>query len=144
MLRYRRIRERLDRNAKKVPNRHCGRFAGWALKAGGLNIGSHNGRDYGPYLQDNGFSTVSSDGYTPQTGDVAVFQNYPDKRAKQVTFKDGMDVTGSPTSCNQIQEDIREGRLESILAGLIEVRRSLTSSIGPHCAPRPALMNTQS
>jgi len=67
----------LDRNAKKVPNGHCGRYVGWALKAGGLNIGSHNGKDYGPYLQDSGFTTVSTDGYTPQTGDVAVFQNYP-------------------------------------------------------------------
>jgi len=29
--------------------------------------------NYGPFLQQKGFNSVSMNGYTPQTGDIAVF-----------------------------------------------------------------------
>ena len=67
---------RLDHNA--VPaygNGRCGHWVGWAL-TGDQNGHYPNGKDYGPYLQGLGFSEVSSDGYQPQAGDVAVIQPY--------------------------------------------------------------------
>jgi RHS repeat-associated protein len=68
----------LDRNARDNPSTGwCGRAVGRALTAGGSNTGSHNGKDYGPYLLNNGFSTVPSSGYSPEAGDVAVIQPYP-------------------------------------------------------------------
>ena len=68
---------------------HCGRYVGWALTAGGANTGSHNGKDYGPYLLDSGFTEVSSTGYQPQTGDVVVIQSYPGNSAGHVAGFDG-------------------------------------------------------
>jgi RHS repeat-associated protein len=55
----------------------CGRAMGKALAAGGQNVGSHDGKDYGPYLLGAGFHQVSPNGYQPQPGDTAVFQPYP-------------------------------------------------------------------
>ena len=70
----------LNHNAS--PNLHstgwCGRYIWLALKAGGLGqVGSHAGKDYGPPLLNNGFSSVSQTGYQPQPGDIAVIQPYP-------------------------------------------------------------------
>ncbi|HVO79155.1 MAG TPA: RHS repeat-associated core domain-containing protein [Terriglobales bacterium] len=67
----------LDNNAQPYSTGWCGRYVGRALAAGGANVGSHNGKDYGPYLSDAGFSEVPLDGYQPQAGDVAVVQPYP-------------------------------------------------------------------
>jgi len=68
----------LDRNARLNPSTGwCGRYVGWALTAGGANTGRHNGKDYGRYLTNNGFSPVSPDGYSAEAGDVAVIQPYP-------------------------------------------------------------------
>jgi RHS repeat-associated protein len=67
----------LDSNALPAYGKgRCGRHVGVALAAGGLNVGSHNGKDYGPYLLDAGFSEVSPNGYQPRSGDVVVFQPY--------------------------------------------------------------------
>ena len=72
----------LDHNAlPRYGKGRCGEFVGKALKAGGIDLESspghyHNGKDYGAYLLDAGFSEVSSDGYKPQAGDVTVFQPY--------------------------------------------------------------------
>jgi len=68
----------LDRNAAVKPSSGwCGRYVGFALKAGGLNIGSHNGKDYGTYLLSNGFSSAQPNNYLPEAGDVAIIQPYP-------------------------------------------------------------------
>jgi RHS repeat-associated protein len=55
----------------------CGRYLGSALQAGGINVGSHDGKDYGPYLASNGFSQVAPNNYQPQPGDIIVIQPYP-------------------------------------------------------------------
>jgi len=52
----------------------CGKYVGWALAAAGLNIGSHNGGDYGPYLIKAGFDSMSTDN-SPETADIAIFQS---------------------------------------------------------------------
>ena len=67
----------LDNNAQPYSTGLCGRYVGRALAAGGSDVGSHNGKDYGPYLLDAGFSEVPLDGYQPQAGDVVVIQPYP-------------------------------------------------------------------
>ena len=67
----------LDNNAQRQSTGLCGRYVGRALAAGGADVGSHNGKDYGPYLSDAGFSEVPLDGYQPQAGDVSVVQPYP-------------------------------------------------------------------
>jgi RHS repeat-associated protein len=66
----------LNNNAKPHSTGLCGRAVGNALAAGGQNVGSHNGKAYGPYLVGAGFHRVSPDGYQPQPGDVGVIQPY--------------------------------------------------------------------
>jgi type VI secretion system secreted protein VgrG len=51
-----------------------GSKSGLALAAGGAETGSHNGKDYGPFLEKAGFEALSPNGYNPQAGDVAVIQ----------------------------------------------------------------------
>jgi RHS repeat-associated protein len=67
----------LDWNATKKSRHQCGHWVGIALGAGGYTHGTRNGREYGPYLLSDGWSSVSQSDYTPQTGDVVVFQPYP-------------------------------------------------------------------
>jgi hypothetical protein len=51
-----------------------------AIRAGGVAIippGGHNyAEDYGPSLENAGFTRISTDNYVPQKGDVVVFQSY--------------------------------------------------------------------
>ena len=56
----------------------CATYVKGALADGGISINPHptDAKDYGPYLEQYGFSPVSPGGYTPQIGDVAVIQNY--------------------------------------------------------------------
>lgn len=68
----------LDNNAQPHSTSKCGRYVGKALKAGGIDVGNHDGKDYGPYLKDAGFSEVSPDNYDPLAGDVVVIQPYPE------------------------------------------------------------------
>jgi RHS repeat-associated protein len=67
----------LDNNAHAASTGECGRYIALALAAGNDDIGSHNGKDYGPYLSAGGFASVSPDNYQPQAGDVIVMQPYP-------------------------------------------------------------------
>jgi RHS repeat-associated protein len=64
----------LNANANDASTGWCGRYVGWALDAGGTPVGSHAGGDYGPYLTQAGFVTVPLAGYSPQQGDIAIFQ----------------------------------------------------------------------
>ncbi len=67
----------LNHNAQKTSG-NCGHYIWLALKAGGQgNVGSHNGKDYGPNLLENGFAVVPQADYQPQAGDIAVIQPYP-------------------------------------------------------------------
>ena len=67
----------LNHNAHQSSTGWCGRYIWLALKAGGLGqVGSHAGKDYGPYLLNNGFSPVPQTGYQPQPGDIGIIQPY--------------------------------------------------------------------
>lgn len=73
--------EHLDGNASARSQGHCLRNVREAIQAGGGSTGSTlSARDFGPNLERAGFSSVAdhrSAGYTPQRGDVAVFQAVP-------------------------------------------------------------------
>ena len=62
------------------PNQNCAKYVRWALEAGGINTKGHPvpAKNYGPFLEGQGFSKVSPDNYTPQPGDIAVIQPYPE------------------------------------------------------------------
>jgi RHS repeat-associated protein len=61
------------------PEQNCAKYVRWALEAGGINTNGHpvSAKNYGPFLQGQGFSNVSPNNYTPQPGDIAVIQPYP-------------------------------------------------------------------
>ena len=69
-----------DAHALSGSSGQCALYVRKALAAGGLTSfdSTHpvDAKDYGPYLGSAGFSEVSTGGYTPQEGDVAVFQPY--------------------------------------------------------------------
>ncbi len=73
--------QHLDANAGARSQGHCLRSVREAVQAGGGNTGSTlSARDFGPNLERAGFSSVAdhrSAGYSPQRGDVAVFQAVP-------------------------------------------------------------------
>ena len=60
------------------PNQNCAKYVRWALEAGGINTNGHPvpAKNYGPFLEGQGFSKVSPDNYTPQPGDISVIQPY--------------------------------------------------------------------
>lgn len=69
----------LRRNARVASTGYCATFVRLALEAGGLNTVGHPvwARNYGPFLESRGFSQVSTSGYVPQAGDIAVMPPYP-------------------------------------------------------------------
>jgi RHS repeat-associated protein len=74
----------LNENAAAYSQHACARYIRYALEAGfGLQKDALRGktplpaRQYGPFLQGKGFSTVPNAGYSPKMGDIRVFQPYP-------------------------------------------------------------------
>lgn len=69
----------LVQNALPQSNGDCAEHVRIALKAGGIPTQGHPvyGKDYGPFLLQRGFSQVPPDNYSPQVGDIVVFQAYP-------------------------------------------------------------------
>jgi Type IV secretion system pilin len=69
----------LNANARSTSQGQCALYVRQALAAGGLTSfdTNHPGSayQYGPYLINAGFTTVSSSGYVPLQGDVIVFAN---------------------------------------------------------------------
>ncbi|GJD49976.1 hypothetical protein OPKNFCMD_2712 [Methylobacterium crusticola] len=65
-------------NTGSASRHHCLRAVRQAIEAGGVSLKTRvaNAKDAGPSLVEVGFSVVSSAGYTPRKGDVAVIQNY--------------------------------------------------------------------
>jgi hypothetical protein len=57
----------------------CAAYVRIGLEAGGANTTGHplEAKNYGPTLEKNGFTPVSSENYYPQPGDTAVFQPHP-------------------------------------------------------------------
>jgi RHS repeat-associated protein len=57
-------------------NGHCALHIRSGLQDAGINTSNHptGAKDYGPYLTKWGFSSVSQEGYTAETGDIVVVQ----------------------------------------------------------------------
>ena len=55
----------------------CAKHVRLALEAAGVNSAGHpvSAKDYGPFLRNRGFATVSHAGYVPQLGDIVVIQH---------------------------------------------------------------------
>lgn len=76
-------------------NGMCAKYVRQAIEAGGVKLDPStrpvSAKDYGPYLEANGFKEVSTDNYVPQAGDVAVIQGYPagpiDPNTGEPTYK---------------------------------------------------------
>lgn len=83
----------LDASAQPSSTGQCALYVRQALAAGGLTSfdTNHpaNAYQYGPYLTSAGFTTVSSSGYTPQTGDVIVFQPVAGHPSGHIEMYDG-------------------------------------------------------
>ena len=76
----------LDAHAHKTSQHHCARAVRMGLEAGGLNTTGRPelAKDYGPFLEGNDFSEVSSNDfgalfnpYSPEKGDIVVIQPGP-------------------------------------------------------------------
>jgi len=67
----------LNANAHATSQHYCARYVQDAIRGGGIDIPGANANDFGPVLASNGFESVSSAGYTPQTGDVVQFDAVP-------------------------------------------------------------------
>ena len=61
---------------------NCARAVRLAITAGGINTDarpkSKSAKDYGPYIEEWGFSLVNEPNYLPVRGDVRVIQNHPE------------------------------------------------------------------
>jgi hypothetical protein len=82
----------LDKAAGGKSLGKCAKYVRQALEAGGLNTSGHpvDAKDYGPFLESKGFSKVdTSNGYTPQKGDIAVLPSNDSSDAGHVTMYDG-------------------------------------------------------
>ena len=68
----------LNNNAQPKPIGYCAKYVRTALEAGGLNTSGRPGAaaDYDNYLPTLGFNNVSSTNYTPQRGDIVVFNRF--------------------------------------------------------------------
>jgi hypothetical protein len=67
----------MDAHALSRSSHHCAMYCRLGMEAGGLSTGdrprSGDAGDYGPFLLRHGAQTVPQDSYTPQVGDVVVF-----------------------------------------------------------------------
>lgn len=64
---------------KSKKDKECAKYVRLALEAGGIDTAGHpkHAKDYGDFLKKIGFHEVSKEGYSPQKGDIRVWQNYP-------------------------------------------------------------------
>jgi len=69
----------LNDHALDKSSGRCAYYVRQALEAGGINTNPHpvSAKNYGSYLSNWGFSTVSPSNYTPAKGDIGVIQPYP-------------------------------------------------------------------
>ena len=80
----------------------CATYVRQALEAGELSTAGHpvDAKNYGPFLQMQGFSKVSMQGYFPQKGDVVVIQNHPGA-VLRATSRSTPGRSGCPTFANR-------------------------------------------
>jgi hypothetical protein len=67
----------LDRAAHASSQGRCARYVREAIEAGGLPVPPPRplyAKDYGPTLENLGFVPVATEGYSAQTGDIAVIE----------------------------------------------------------------------
>jgi hypothetical protein len=91
----------IDRNVQKTYHGKCATNCRWALHAAGIDTTGHPryAKDYGPFLEDQGFSSVPLDNnYVPQKGDVAVFGGNEKHPAGHIQIYDGK---GWVSDCKQ-------------------------------------------
>jgi RHS repeat-associated protein len=83
--------ETLDNNAMQKSIGRCAKYVRMALEGGGIvTTGRPNAAgNYGPFLQQKGFSPVSMNGYVPQTGDIDVFDITTQHPYGHITGYDG-------------------------------------------------------
>ena len=66
----------LDAHAKSRSHGKCAAAVRKGLEAGGMNTTGRPGdaKDYGPFLRKKGAEVVSRNSYSPEKGDIAVFE----------------------------------------------------------------------
>lgn len=82
----------LDANARGRSIGRCAQYTREAIEAGGVRLDRHAyARQYGSSLENAGFRAVASQGdaYTPQRGDVVVFQAVPGHPAGHMAMYNG-------------------------------------------------------
>lgn len=70
----------LTKNAQNTSHSACAHYVGNALEDAGIKLPGDRPRDaknWGPFLEQSGFTPVDENGYTPQKGDVIIHQPYP-------------------------------------------------------------------
>ncbi|OGR51349.1 MAG: hypothetical protein A2049_00605 [Elusimicrobia bacterium GWA2_62_23] len=69
----------IDANAQLKSQHTCAKAVRQGLEAGGLDVSKRPemAKDYGAFLEKNGFKVIGPDGYSPQKGDIVVFQPGP-------------------------------------------------------------------
>jgi hypothetical protein len=69
----------LDSNAQATSQHSCAKAVRKGLEAGGVDTSNRPqyAKDYGPFLEKNGFIRISDENYSPQKGDMVVFQPGP-------------------------------------------------------------------
>lgn len=85
---------------------NCARAVRLALERGGIDTRNHpnDAKDYGPYLMKWGFKVVSPENYTPQVGDIRVFQALKEGAAGHI------DMYGGDTWYSDYKEGDYPGR----------------------------------
>jgi hypothetical protein len=82
----------LDSNAEDSSQGWCATYTREAIEAGGVTLAhpsSGLAKDYGPSLEQAGFTEVSDDDYQPQKGDVVVIQPPEGETAGHMAMYDG-------------------------------------------------------
>jgi hypothetical protein len=69
----------LNAHAHSNSTHKCAMYIRLALGAAGFNTTGHPqyAKDYGSFLKKLGFGEIPKEGYSPQVGDIRVWQNYP-------------------------------------------------------------------
>jgi hypothetical protein len=87
------LSEWMDAHALTHSSHHCAMYCRMGLEAAGLNTAdrpqSGDAGDYGPFLMRHGAQVVPADSYTPQVGDVVVFDKTDQHPYGHIEMYDG-------------------------------------------------------
>ena len=83
----------MDAHALTRSSHHCAMYCRLGMEAAGLSTGdrpkSGDAGDYGPFLLRHGAQTISQDSYSPQVGDVVVFDKTAEHPNGHIEMYDG-------------------------------------------------------